>query len=127
MNQLKIPELPYIFRESAEFVPNEFDKMVPSFSNGQSFEALHSTSDLHYSPDFRAPIQLPHLVNPTSESMRFAAPHLSKQMTFSPKPAPANISTALRDFDETPVGPKSKLQKINKKKKTKEDEDASEK
>ena len=56
---MKVPELPYIFRESNEQMPNDFDNMVPSFSNGQSFGALHSAPDLHEGPDYR----LPHLAN----------------------------------------------------------------
>ena len=104
-------------------MPNDFDQMVPSFSNGQSFGALHSAPDLHEGQGFRAPVQLPHLVNPASGSMELVGPNLSKQMTFSPKPA----ASALRDFDETPVGPKSKLQKETKtKKKKKKDEEESE-
>ena len=44
-------------------------------------------------------------------------------MTFSPKPGAA---AALRDFDETPVGPKSKQPKNEKTKKKKKDEDEDE-
>lgn len=46
--------------------------------------------------------------------MDHVAPHISKQMTFSPKPGQRN---AMRDFDETPVGPKSKAQNGKKTKK----------